>query len=170
MLAWFRLEWVDERLSWDPAEFGGLTRTYYAAKSLAEVEANEIWTPDFVVYNARESLAAKFEATMAQVDYTGKVFWSRPGVLSTFCKFSGIVSFPFDTLSCKVEIGGWTLSGAHQGISSVSATLAGPVSSGEATSKGSYAEYNLTTVSALCAHRCCVPTAAVCPPLMCAHR
>lgn len=94
-------------------------------------------------------LAEGFEGTMAQVDHTGRVYWSRPGILSAYCKFSGILNFPFDNLKCKVEIGGWMLSGAHQGLSSVSATLDGTVGdNGESTSKPSYADYNLTHASA----------------------
>ena len=149
MLAWVRQSWHDERLAWDPEEYGGLTRTYYAAQNMPTLGNNEIWTPDFTVYNAKNGLAASFEAAMAQVEYTGRVYWSRPGILSAFCKFSGIVNFPFDDLKCKVEIGGWMLSGAYQGLSSVSATLDGTGDgAGESTSKPSYADYNLTSVRA----------------------
>ena len=53
MLAWVRQSWYDDRLAWDPEEYGGLNRTYYAAKNLPSVEDNEIWTPDFTIYNAK---------------------------------------------------------------------------------------------------------------------
>jgi hypothetical protein len=41
---------------------------------------------------------------------TWQVFWSRPGSLDVLCRFSGLVAFPFDTLRCSIEIGGWMLS------------------------------------------------------------
>ena len=30
------------------------------------------------------------------------------------CKFSGLSNFPFDTLRCQIEFGGWLMSGGHQ--------------------------------------------------------
>ena len=29
---------------------------------------------------------------------------------------AGLVAFPFDNLTCAIEVGGWTWSGGHQGI------------------------------------------------------
>ena len=31
-------------------------------------------------------------------------------------RFSGLVMFPFDDLKCGVDMGGWMISGAQQGI------------------------------------------------------
>ncbi len=43
MYVWFQ-EWVDEYLSWDPAEHGG-------AMSFS-VDPKDIWIPDIVLFNA----------------------------------------------------------------------------------------------------------------------
>ena len=39
--------WKDTRLAWDPAEYGGVTSTYYtAANYVGDSDVAEIWTPD----------------------------------------------------------------------------------------------------------------------------
>ena len=39
-----------------------------------------------------------------------------PGTIHLICQFSGLVNFPFDEVGCRAELGGWILSGEHQGI------------------------------------------------------
>ena len=39
-----------------------------------------------------------------------------PGILEVMCRFSGLINFPSDRLSCNVEIGGWALGGGLQGV------------------------------------------------------
>ena len=39
------------------------------------------------------------------------------------CKYSGIYNFPWDRPSCRMEIGGWQLSHAYQGLRSVSVLI-----------------------------------------------
>ncbi|ELT90655.1 hypothetical protein CAPTEDRAFT_87145, partial [Capitella teleta] len=40
---WLHHEWKDDFLSWDPAEFDGLTKI--------RLPVNDIWSPDIVLYN-----------------------------------------------------------------------------------------------------------------------
>jgi hypothetical protein len=75
-----------------------------------------------------------------QVYSDGSVFFSRPGKLSVLCAFKGLDAFPFDSLSCDFELGGWARSGAD-----VYYTLAEPALSqgGSATAQATYAQYGL---------------------------
>ena len=113
---WVRMTWSDTRLAWNESEYGGLTTTYFQGEQYAGAETAEIWTPDISAYNADVGLVFTLEPSLASVSSSGAVFYSRPGSLEIMCKFSGLVAFPFDKLSCAVEFGGWGLSGAQQGI------------------------------------------------------
>lgn len=86
------------------------------------------------------------EPSLARVNSSGTVFWSRPGSLDVMCKFSGLVAFPFDTLTCRLEVGGWTLSGGQQGIQLEGGGYA--FEAQEATSGSSYQELQISNVTA----------------------
>lgn len=73
---------------------------------------------DFTPYNAVDGMLNTFEPTMARVSHDGQVFWTRPGTLDVLCRFSGLANFPYDTLSCPIEIGGWLSGGETQGLTS----------------------------------------------------
>ena len=63
------------------------------------------------------------------------------------CKFSGLSAFPFDTLRCQLEFGGWLMSGGHQGIRLDGVGFS--FSPQEATSGSSYQEYTIANVTAV---------------------
>ena len=102
--------------------------------------------PDFALYNANEPVASTFESSLAIVQSSGAVFWSRPGTISALCRYSGVVNFPGEELSCAIELGGWALSGAYQGLRNVSVSLSGLQA--ERTAAPSYAAFNLTGADA----------------------
>ncbi|CAE7501314.1 acr-16 [Symbiodinium natans] len=140
---WVRLAWSDLRLSWDPALYGNITQVHF--RTQPPTKDTEIWAPDVQVYNANEGNAATLDESLATVTSDGSVFWSRPGILDTLCKFSGLVAFPFDHLSCAMEWGGWSWSGGFQGI-----MLRGEgysESTSEDTAGSSYQEYSIDAVS-----------------------
>ena len=113
---WFRLQWQDDRLAWDPAQFGGVRLIQMRANGLTDAELSEIWVPDIIPYNSRDGISSTLEPAIASVDSTGQVYWSRPGVLDVICAFSGLNNFPYDTLRCPIDIGGWLVPPAQQGI------------------------------------------------------
>ena len=117
MQTWMRLRWQDDRLAWDPALYGGITRTRFLAVGINKPEETNIWVPDLTIYNLASPLNDVMSGQLAEVDSNGTVFWSRPGVLDILCRFSGLVAFPFDTLQCTMEMGGWMMSDALQGLS-----------------------------------------------------
>ena len=44
---WMRTSWTDERLRWNPDEWGGVTQLHFLGASLpAGAEVTEIWLPD----------------------------------------------------------------------------------------------------------------------------
>jgi hypothetical protein len=45
LAVWFRLRWFDERLSWEPSEYGNVTSAHFVAGVTAIMD-KEIWTPD----------------------------------------------------------------------------------------------------------------------------
>ena len=48
---WLRMSWEDERLAWDPADYGNVTSVNYL---VADQETTEIWKPDLRLYNSIE--------------------------------------------------------------------------------------------------------------------
>ncbi|KAL1505119.1 hypothetical protein AB1Y20_008878 [Prymnesium parvum] len=138
---WLRTRWVDKRLSWTPAEYGNITQIWVATLD----EHKEIWLPDLTHYNSKSALAEGFDSPHARVESDGTVFWSRNGVLDVMCKFSGLVSFPKDKLSCQIEFGGWIHRGGVQGIEALDGGYA--FETQEATSGSSYQEFTIESVN-----------------------
>ena len=55
-----------------------------------EAGNQEIWLPDVQPYNALAGFPDTLDYAMVKVDYKGKAFYSRPGMLEVMCKFSGL--------------------------------------------------------------------------------
>ena len=142
---WYRMMWQDERLAWDPADYNGITEVGFHAYSHHDMESSEIWLPDVQPYNAVSGLMHTLDAASAKVTPSGTVYWSRPGKLEVLCRFSGLASFPHDVLSCPIEIGGWALSGTHQGLISHREGCA-TWEKTEEVSRESYQEYVISRV------------------------
>ena len=79
---WLRMSWTDTRLSWNPSDWGNVTYMYVNHPLFEEPE---IWTPDITPYNDRETISDTFPKTVATVQHSGEVFWSRPGMLDVRC-------------------------------------------------------------------------------------
>jgi len=111
LFLWFRTRWVDSRLAWDPSEFGGVTEIRILPGSYGGSEAaapdNNMWTPDLRFYNAAEELDRSLETGAAWVYPNGSVFRSQPGLLQLSCRFTGLINFPYDQLSCPFDLGAW---------------------------------------------------------------
>ena len=74
---WFRMQWSDLRLAWDPAEFETSAAQMRAAAITIDQDS-DIWLPDIQPYNA-EAVASTLEPSLALVYSDGTVYWSRPG-------------------------------------------------------------------------------------------
>ena len=107
---WRRSVWFDNRLKWDPAEWGGIQSfRVYPTKQGEQVD-DQLWLPPIVTTNtlARESDTLEDGGTWIRSD--GRVWRSVPGVIDLSCRFTGLVAFPEDHLSCPMELGSWTYS------------------------------------------------------------
>ena len=146
MIVWVRQQWVDPRLVWDPAAHNGITalHAWIQDGSGTGGETSEIWTPDLVLWNAQEALDETLTDTHAIVSYDGTVFWSRPGHVKPVCKFQGLEDFPFDRLSCTIEVGSWAYSGLYLRPTKLNDgfTIGGSDTAGEA-----FQEFTLESVS-----------------------
>jgi hypothetical protein len=139
LIVWFRLAWVDPRLTWDPADYGGHTKTmFWIDSGNAGGEMTEIWTPDVELWNLEEGLAKSLEDAYAVVKYDGSVFWSRPGHLRPACKYTGLEKFPFDELACTIELGSWVYTGMYMTLSKGGSDLNGFSLGGSETAGESY--------------------------------
>ena len=112
-LVWIRMEWTDRRLAWDPSSYGGINMTTFwiGHNGGPGGETSEIWTPDIELWNMNEGFGSSLTQQSAIVNSDGRVFWSRPGHLRPMCQFKGLERFPFDELTCEVEIGSWSRNG-----------------------------------------------------------
>ena len=107
---WRRMRWKDERLSWDPNMWGGLTQVIiYPNAAYPNPDAN-MWTPQIVLYNGITPQEQVMEDGAAWVNHDGAVWQSVPGVVDVTCRFAGLTNFPRDTLSCPIEIASWSYS------------------------------------------------------------
>jgi hypothetical protein len=112
-------------LSYDYQCYGGMDfmEVHAAAGTL---ENTLIWTPDIELYNheaavwGENMLGARLAFVYSCWDGAptrggcGHVFWSRPGVMTALCRYSGLLNFPNDDLSCDLEFAGWTIDGRWQ--------------------------------------------------------
>eukprot|EP01050_Picozoa_sp_SAG11_P014529 SAG11_NODE_1800_length_4243_cov_4.590734_4_plen_198_part_00 len=125
--AWLRFIYVDPRLAFQPQCYGGVAQTELQASS-GELEESRLWTPDVELYNHEQPLwgsASSLGSRLAIVyacsgtphgGSCGRVFWSRPGVISALCRFKGLVMFPYETLRCELELAAWATDGRAQDI------------------------------------------------------
>jgi len=142
---WLRMYWQDERLSWDPAKYGNITKTHFWGDPAPTSGNSQIWIPDIQPYNGLKGIVATLDPAYARVEHTGDIFFSRPGTMNVMCKFSGLTAFPFDELKCGFEFGGWAWSGEQQGI--LLKGLGYDFSAQEATQGSTYQEYTVSNVS-----------------------
>ena len=149
---WWRMQWVDDRLSWDPASHGNISNVRFGAQSFSDFENTEIWLPDIQPYNAHTGLMHTLDPAPALVTANGSVYWSRPGMLTVMCRFAGLVMYPFDELSCPMEVGGWISGGGTQGLNSFPSPEEGgegcaSLPQAEETSLQSYQEMSITKIA-----------------------
>lgn len=126
---WVRQEWQDYKLTWNPAEYGGVERVY--------VPSEAIWIPDIVLYNKwvfskkknffcftsveksffwyTVSADGNYEATSltkAALRSDGTVVWEPPAIYKSSCLIN-VEYFPFDEQQCSLIFGSWTYDGTQ---------------------------------------------------------
>ncbi|CAF0836391.1 unnamed protein product [Adineta ricciae] len=99
---WLKQEWYDDKLRWDPREYGGVDVLY--------IPSQQIWLPDIVLYNNADGNYEVTLMTKATVYYDGRVIWEPPAIYKSSCTIN-VEFFPFDIQHCQMKFGSWTYSG-----------------------------------------------------------
>ncbi|XP_028296740.1 neuronal acetylcholine receptor subunit beta-4 [Gouania willdenowi] len=96
---WLTQNWVDYRLSWDPAKYEGIDKL--------RIPSRHIWLPDIVLYNNADGTYEVTVFTNAIVLYNGTVEWLPPAIYKSACKIE-VKHFPFDLQNCTLKFRSWT--------------------------------------------------------------
>ncbi|XP_071949198.1 neuronal acetylcholine receptor subunit alpha-9-like isoform X2 [Antedon mediterranea] len=100
---WLTMIWTDEFLTWDPSDYGNLTKFVVPAK--------DIWLPDIYFYESANQADQHFmKDELAKIYYDGKVMWGAPIIFKGYCLVQ-VKYFPFDKQECKMKFGPWQHSG-----------------------------------------------------------
>ncbi|XP_012266421.2 acetylcholine receptor subunit alpha-like 2 isoform X1 [Athalia rosae] len=101
--AWVKMFWIDEKLKWDPANYGGLAQLHLGD--------HEVWQPDIVLYNsAAGSTVDHYGNTHCIATQDGSILWVPPSQFMVFCDMD-LRFWPFDTQVCSLRLGSWTFNG-----------------------------------------------------------
>jgi hypothetical protein len=96
---WMKYTWTDLLLSWDPADFGGLSQI--------ALPADRVWRPDITLFNSADNTMGEPEVKRNVVVYpSGYVLWVPMAQIKSSCTFN-IRHFPFDKHDCEVKYGSW---------------------------------------------------------------
>ena len=91
--------WVDDWLSWDPNQYGGLSNFLYPQRF--------IWRPDIVIENSVESqVELGYPENKIRVDNSGLIHWKPSQVIRTGCDID-VTYYPFDTQTCNIIVSTW---------------------------------------------------------------
>lgn len=97
---WLRYKWTDELLKWNDS-----------IKTLKFVTdptvSDSIWIPDIYLYNTGENPMEDLAYTLATVTNKGEVMLSRPGIITSTCRFN-LSNFPYDQQYCHLKFGSWS--------------------------------------------------------------
>ncbi|XP_069621623.1 neuronal acetylcholine receptor subunit beta-4 [Ranitomeya imitator] len=96
---WLNQEWVDYRLSWNPAEYDGIRKL--------RIPSKQIWLPDIVLYNNADGTYEVSLFTNAVVQNNGSIAWLPPAIYKSACKIE-VKHFPFDQQNCTLKFRSWT--------------------------------------------------------------
>ncbi|XP_013406738.1 neuronal acetylcholine receptor subunit alpha-10 [Lingula anatina] len=110
--AWMRVKWWDNKLTWDPANYSGLTEVV--------LDVALLWIPDIMLYNNAASTYSLRRDTKAKVTYDGDVNWMTPAMLKSSCSID-VTYFPFDHQSCPLQFASWVYNGYQIDIMNASA-------------------------------------------------
>ncbi|XP_015685011.1 acetylcholine receptor subunit beta [Protobothrops mucrosquamatus] len=92
-------EWIDYRLTWDPAEFEGITSI--------RLDADKVWLPDIVLMNNNDGVFDIALSVNVLVHHNGRVQWQPPGLYRSSCSIQ-VTYFPFDWQNCTMVFRSYT--------------------------------------------------------------
>uniref|UniRef100_A0A8D2LDW2 Acetylcholine receptor subunit beta n=1 Tax=Varanus komodoensis TaxID=61221 RepID=A0A8D2LDW2_VARKO len=93
------LEWIDYRLTWDPADFDGITSI--------RIFSDEVWRPDIFLMNNNDGVFDIALKVNVLVSHDGSVRWQPPAVYRSSCSIQ-VTYFPFDWQNCTMVFRSYT--------------------------------------------------------------
>uniref|UniRef100_A0A1B6CAN8 Neurotransmitter-gated ion-channel ligand-binding domain-containing protein n=1 Tax=Clastoptera arizonana TaxID=38151 RepID=A0A1B6CAN8_9HEMI len=100
--AWTHFTWTDDKLKWNPNEYGGQNKLHVAE--------SEVWKPDIVLYNsAIYPSLDHYGSTNCIIYNNGEVLWVPTSQFAFFCN-TDLRKWPFDRQNCMLSFGSWTYS------------------------------------------------------------
>ncbi|XP_044283062.1 acetylcholine receptor subunit alpha [Varanus komodoensis] len=95
-------QWRDVNLRWKPEDYGGVKQI--------RIPSEDIWHPDFVLYNNADGDFAIEQFTKVLLNYSGHITWTPPAIFKSYCEII-VTHFPFDEQNCSMKLGTWTYDG-----------------------------------------------------------
>ncbi|KAL7982965.1 hypothetical protein Chor_013571 [Crotalus horridus] len=92
-------QWIDYRLTWDPAEFEGITSI--------RLDADKVWLPDIVLMNNNDGVFEIALSVNVLVHHNGRVQWQPPALYRSSCSIQ-VTYFPFDWQNCTMVFRSYT--------------------------------------------------------------
>ncbi|XP_063543128.1 acetylcholine receptor subunit alpha-like [Cydia strobilella] len=93
---WTRMIWKDERLTWSPAEYGGVSKMV--------VLATDIWTPSLKLLNSVDPDYFNMYIEECLVHNDGEVMCVFEQIYESFCN-AKLRDWPFDVQNCTLQFG-----------------------------------------------------------------
>ncbi|KAF5271293.1 hypothetical protein FQR65_LT05308 [Abscondita terminalis] len=95
-----KLEWKDEKIVWNPSEYGNISSMHLVGR--------QIWRPDFVVYNAINTMGRDVLGdSIMVVTNDGSVEWNPSINIKAWCNITDLGHWPIDTHACLISMGVW---------------------------------------------------------------
>lgn len=108
---WLYMKWNDFQLSWQPEEFGNVSKT--------RVPISKLWFPDVSVMNSLDDEKLMPNTLqLAVLHSNGDVYWFPSMNFRTFCPLD-LTHFPFDEHTCNIRIITWTYNGLEINITTM---------------------------------------------------
>ncbi|KAI0221860.1 Ligand-gated ion channel 4 [Lamellibrachia satsuma] len=100
---WLNQAWIDYKLSWNPAKYGGI--------KVVRLPHDSIWKPDILLYNNADVSSYKSSiSTNVIVSSDGNVTWLSMVIFRSSCAVN-VKYFPFDEQNCSMLFSSWTYDG-----------------------------------------------------------
>ncbi|XP_075720220.1 acetylcholine receptor subunit gamma [Rhinoderma darwinii] len=90
---WVEMQWIDYRLSWNPAQYGGI--------EITRIPSTMVWLPDVGLENNVDGTFNIALYTNTLVSYDGSIYWLPPAIYQSYCPVVATY-FPFDWQNCSM--------------------------------------------------------------------
>ena len=133
-LGYFEVEWIDERMAWDPYDYGYIFEM--------RMPFEKVFVPKLIISNGFERIYAFHEIAGGEIVYnfTGEAYWAPGTLMKTRCPVD-VQVYPFDEHHCYIEV---TSMNGNYGEAFSELLLDSPVRSFSAALFRGNAEWELT--------------------------